>query len=79
MLIYTLIGIFFGDQIWLSIPNDYDQFNSNLDISLTTAGNTLSIATNAVTTMMIAYKLWYVAVGDIYPVAHHEVILQESP
>ena len=44
---------------------DANQFNSNLDISLTLAGNILSVATNAVTTMMIAYRLWYVAVSDI--------------
>ena len=31
-----------------------------------TASLALSIATNAVTTMMIAFKLWYVAVGVIY-------------
>ena len=30
-----------------------------------TAGNILSIATNAITTMMIAYKLWYVVVDGI--------------
>ena len=30
-------------------------------MSLMTAGLALSIATNAVTTTMIAYKLWYAA------------------
>ena len=40
----------------------------------------LSVATNAVTTLMIAYKFWYVAVGDSPdPVAHREVILQDLP
>ena len=37
-----------------------------MDISLTAAGNALSVATNAVTTMMIAYKLWYVPVCGIH-------------
>ena len=48
--IYT--GITVGDQIWISISNDYDQLNSNVDDSLTPAGVTLSIAMNATTTMM---------------------------
>ena len=54
-----------GELIWRSIPNDYDQIsnNSNLGDSLVTAGSVLSIATNGITTIMIAYKLWYVAVG----------------
>ena len=52
-----------GDLIWLSIPIDYDQLGLHLDTSLTTASVTLSVATNAVTTMMIGYKLWYVAVA----------------
>ena len=41
----------------------------------------LSIATNAVTTMMIAYKLWYVAVNETYGSsgAHHEWIFQGTP
>ena len=34
-----------------------------MNVSLETASFALSIATNAVTTMMIAYKLWYVPVG----------------
>ena len=55
-----------GDVIWLSIPNDYDQLNSNVDVSLTTVGLALSMATNAIATMLIAYKLWYVAVGSVY-------------
>jgi len=54
-----------GDVTWTSIPKNHYKSFSNLDNSLTTAGNTLSVATNAVTTMMIAYKLWYVAVGAI--------------
>ena len=56
-------GMAVGDQIWISIPKNYDQLDSKLDGSLTTASITLSMATNAVTTTMIAYKLWYVAVG----------------
>jgi len=51
-------GIFVGGLIWISIPNDYNQWGSKVDISLMTAGTALSIATNAITTMMIAYKLW---------------------
>ena len=64
---YTVLsGLTVGDLIWLteSIPND--KMGSTLDISLTTAGITLSVATNAVTTTMIGYKLWYVAVGRIH-------------
>ena len=60
----TLSGIFVGDQIWISI--DYNQLDSNVDIKLTIAGMALSTVTNAVTTMMIVYKLWYVAVGWIH-------------
>jgi len=41
---------------------------SHLDDSLTTASTSLSIATNTVTTMMIAYKLWYVPAGGIHRV-----------
>ena len=58
-----------SELIWTSIPNDYDQYitnNSNLGRSLLIAGSALSIPTNAITTMMIAYKLWYVAVGGIH-------------
>ena len=53
-----------GDQIWTSVH--YSQQGSNLDRKLTMAGMALSIVTNAVTTTMIAYKLWYVAVGWIH-------------
>ena len=59
-------GITVGDRIWVSIPDNYDQLNSKLDISLAGTGFTLSIATNAITTVMIAYKLWYVTVGGIH-------------
>ena len=52
-----------GDEIWISVPKDYDQVGSKGDISLSSASLTLSVVTNAVTTMMIAYKLWYIAVG----------------
>ena len=41
---------------------------SSLAGSLTIAGITLSMAMCAVTTMMTAYKLWYVAVGGIYSI-----------
>jgi len=53
-----------GDLIWSSIPNDYDHLYPNVANSLGIANLALSIATNAVTTMMIACKLWYVAVGE---------------
>jgi len=62
---YALPEVAVGDQIWISIPDD-GQLKSNLDNSLSTAALTLSIATNAVTTMMIAYQLWYVAVDGIH-------------
>ena len=55
-----------ADQVWVSIPNNTNKAYSNIDASLTAAGNTLSIATNAITTMMIAYRLWYVATGGIH-------------
>ena len=48
--------------------------NSNLAKCLMTAGIALSTATSAVTTLMTAYKLWYVAVGgrdSLDLVAHH--------
>ena len=54
-----------GTLTWVSIPNDYDQLYSNLDNSLSKTAIALSFATNATTTMMIAYKLWYVIVGGI--------------
>ena len=70
-----------GTLIWISIPSNSDQWSSKVDFSLSIASFALSITTNAVTTIMIGYKLWYVAVtvGGILlgPVAHHEVILQE--
>ena len=53
-------------MIWASIPKHYDQWGLNIDFSLTLVGVTLSIATNAVTTMIIAYILWCVAVEDIH-------------
>ena len=37
-----------------------------MEIKLAIAGMALSTVTNAVTTTMIAYKLWYVAVGWIH-------------
>ena len=78
LLLNLYTGTAVGDQILLS--KDYDQWNSNVDNSLTIAGLTLSVVTNLVTTTMIAYKLWYVAMGDsLGPVADHEVILQEPP
>ena len=60
-----LLGVNAGNLAWISIPDDYGKLNSNVENSLTTAGNTLSTATNAVTTLMIAYKLWYAAVNRI--------------
>ena len=63
---YAFPGITVGEKIWISIPNNYDQANSKLDCSLVYASITLSIITNAITTMMIAYKLWYVVVGVIH-------------
>ena len=44
---------------------------------LFTASLLLSIASNAVTTLMIAYTLWYVAIADAHH-AHDDVISQES-
>ena len=55
-------------MIWTSIPiaNNYRQWYSTLDNSITAASFALSMATNAVTTLMVACKLWYVAVGGIH-------------
>ena len=53
-------------RIWLSIPNYYVKWASNLEYYLGGAIILLSIATNAITTTMIAYKLWYVAVSRIH-------------
>ena len=58
-----------GGQIWVSPLNDYYyRTASKVNIYLSDTSITLSVATNAVTTMMIAYKLWYVAVGGIHRV-----------
>ena len=57
---YTLPGVNTGNLVWLSLPNDYVQLYSNVENSLTAASNGLSMATNAVTTLMITYKLWCV-------------------
>ena len=52
----------------MSIPNDHDRYGNRLILGhyLLTPGSALSIATNVITTIMIAYKLWYVAVGGIH-------------
>jgi len=77
---HSLLGVKFGNQIWLSIPNDYGQKGLGVDISLTTALNALFIATNAITTIMISYKLWYVLVAEFTTYSSsNEVIIQESP
>ena len=60
----TFSGFWVGGQILISIH--YNQSSSNLDNELAIAGMALSIVTNAVTTTMIAYRLWYVAVGWIH-------------
>ena len=54
--------------LWISTPNydDYDQFGGTVNTPLTFAAFALSIATKVATTMLIAYKLWYVAVGGIH-------------
>ena len=61
-----LSGVITGDRIRMSIPGYYDHWNSNADIFLESTSLALSIALNAVTTMMIAYKLWYVPAGGIH-------------
>ena len=73
-----LLGVTAGNLVWVSIPNDYGQLGSPKENSLTTTGNTLSTATNAVTTLLIAYKLWYVVVNTICWI-RHEIILQDTP
>ena len=64
--IYILPGIVIGDQIWVSIPNSYNHLDSNLYNSLLFTALILSFLTNAITTMMISYKLWYVTMGEIH-------------
>ena len=55
---------------------------SPLIISLTITSLSLSIATNAVTTLLIAYKLWYICRcrrDSLYPVADRDAKFQELP
>ena len=53
--------------MWTSIgPNHFDKVNSNLEYFLAGAIITFSMVTNAITTIMIAYKLWYVAVVRVH-------------
>ena len=74
--IYT--GMVAGDQIWISIPNNFGKYYSGLYNSIFDAAILLSFATNAITTFTIAYKLWCVTERDsLDPVAYHEVLLQE--
>ena len=61
--LYTL-GLTVGNLIWISTPHNYDHYKSPTWIAIFNASRALSIATNAVTTMMIAYKLWYVAMNE---------------
>ena len=54
-----------GAEIWISIPNDSARLYPGLRNTLLEAAIMLSFATNAITTMLMAYKLWYVAVDRI--------------
>ena len=65
ILLNTPSGLIIGNEIWSSVLMPNDQIGSSLDTSLRVAGLMLSVAMNTVTTMMIAYKLWYIAVGGI--------------
>ena len=47
--------------LWLSTP--VGQWSAGSTVYLVLARHALSIATNTVTTSMIAYQLWYVEVG----------------
>ena len=64
-LLYTLPGTTVASLAFLLTPIGYDSSKRGTGITLFiwTASVALSIATNAVTTFMIAYKLWHVAVG----------------
>ena len=65
-----------------SAHNYNDKSDLNAEQSLMGTMISLSIATNAITTMMIAYKLWYVdrcGYDLLDPVAHHRMTSQESP
>ena len=77
--LYTL-GLTVGNLTWISTPHDHDYYTSYTWNAINNSSRALSIATNAVTTMMIAYKLWYVAMNETHgPANHHEGIFQESP
>ena len=63
-----LSGMIIGDLTWISISKYQDRRNSNVHTLLQSVSLALSIMLNAVTTMMIAYKLWYVPVGRIHQI-----------
>jgi len=59
--------------IWSSTPSGYESYSNGFNSRYTAlfhASLGLSIATNAITTAMIGYKLWYVALGAIYVIQH---------
>ena len=63
-----LPGLTIGGQISILLSWYLGADAWHLHFPLITAGITLSIATNTVMTMMIAYRLWYVAVGGAHGV-----------
>ena len=74
-----MAGLILSNLISISPPHHFHYFDSPRWQIISNSGLGLSIATNAVTTMMIAYKLWYVAVNETYGSsgAHHEGIFRE--
>ena len=59
--------------IWTSTPSGYLSYSMQISSTysdLADASLALSIATNAITTAMIAYKLWYVAFCWINLIQH---------
>ena len=45
------------------MPNDYDELGSHFGNSLMIVGITLFLAMSVAMTMIIVYKLWYVAMA----------------
>ena len=52
--------------IQLSSPSGYVAWSKGVSSYLMIANLGLSIGTNAITTAIIAYKLWYVTLGALY-------------
>ena len=78
---HSLPGLAVGEFIWISTPRDYRYYSSSTWYTTYNSSRALSIATNAVTTMMIGYKFRRVLMNETHGSsgAYHEGILRESP